>query len=61
MGIGKAVMHNIIAQADSQKKRILLQVFKINVKAQKFYRQLGFIKNFETENHIGMIKASQQF
>ena len=56
LGIGKAVMEKIIERANSEKKLIRLQVFKINIKAQKFYENLGFEKNSETENHIGMKK-----
>ena len=56
LGIGKAVMEKIIERANSEKKLIRLQVFKINIKAQKFYENLGFEKNSDTENHIGMKK-----
>ncbi|MDO6518984.1 GNAT family N-acetyltransferase [Zobellia uliginosa] len=55
-GIGKAVMEKIIERANSEKKLIRLQVFKINIKAQKFYESLGFEKYSEMENHIGMKK-----
>jgi ribosomal protein S18 acetylase RimI-like enzyme len=56
-GIGKAVMEKIIERANSEKKLIRLHVFKINIKAQKFYENLGFKKNSETENHIGIKKT----
>ena len=56
LGIGKAIMEKIIERANSEEKLIRLQVFKINIKAQKFYQNLGFEKNSETENHIGMKK-----
>ena len=56
LGIGKAIMEKIIERANSEEKLIRLQVFKINIKAQKFYQNLGFEKNSDTENHIGMKK-----
>lgn len=56
LGIGKSVMEKIIERANHEKKMIQLQVFKINIKAQKFYKNLGFEKNLETENHIEMKK-----
>ena len=56
LGIGKAIMEKIIERANSEEKLIRLQVFKINIKAQKFYQNLGFEKNSVTENHIGMKK-----
>ncbi|MGY8916458.1 MAG: GNAT family N-acetyltransferase [Flavobacteriales bacterium] len=56
LGIGKAVMENIIEQANSEQKFIQLQVFKINNKARNFYVKLGFEKISETEHHIGMKK-----
>jgi ribosomal protein S18 acetylase RimI-like enzyme len=55
-GIGKEVMEKIIEKADSDKKLVRLQVFKINSKAQKFYHNLGFEITSETENHFEMEK-----
>jgi len=57
-GIGKEVMENIIDRANSGKKLIRLQVFKINFRAQRFYKNFGFIETSETENHIEMKKTS---
>ncbi|MDD3722394.1 MAG: GNAT family N-acetyltransferase [Lutibacter sp.] len=57
LGIGKEVMERIIERANSEKKLIRLQVLKINIKAQRFYRNLGFEKTSDVkENHIGMKK-----
>ncbi|WP_445731857.1 GNAT family N-acetyltransferase [Mariniflexile sp.] len=56
LGIGKEVMEKIIEKANSEKKLIRLQVFKINIKAQKFYGNLGFEKTSEMKNHIEMKK-----
>tara|TARA_R110000868_G_scaffold91812_2_gene254400 strand:- start:14806 stop:15180 length:375 start_codon:yes stop_codon:yes gene_type:complete len=56
LGIGKEVMQKIIERANSEKKLIRLQVFKINIKAQRFYKNFGFKKTSEKENHIGMKK-----
>lgn len=56
LGIGKFVMETIIERANHEQKCIRLQVFKINIKAQKFYKKLGFEKISETENHFAMKK-----
>lgn len=56
LGIGKVVMEKIIEKANFEKKIIRLQVFKINIKAQKFYENFGFEKVSEMENHIEMEK-----
>tara|TARA_R110001583_G_scaffold11973_2_gene53372 strand:- start:47 stop:409 length:363 start_codon:yes stop_codon:yes gene_type:complete len=56
LGIGRMIMERIIERANSVKKPIRLQVFKVNLKAQRFYEKLGFEKISEMENHIGMKK-----
>ena len=56
LGIGKLVMEQIIKRAKTKKKQIRLQVFKINIKAQRFYVNLGFEKISDLENHIEMKK-----
>ena len=56
LGIGKAVMLHIIEIANCERKVIRLQVFKINIKAQNFYKQHGFEIISETEHHIKMRK-----
>ena len=58
LGIGTKIMKSIIKRANSRRKTIRLQVFKINVKAQKFYRNLGFDEISEKEYHIEMKKTS---
>jgi len=58
LGIGTKIMKSIINKADSQKKAILLQVLKINVKAKRFYTNLGFNEISEKEYHIVMEKTS---
>jgi len=57
LGIGKEVMNRIIERANSEKKTIRLKVFSINIKAQKFYINLGFEITSQMENHIGMKKT----
>ncbi|MAZ26703.1 MAG: hypothetical protein CL868_06450 [Cytophagaceae bacterium] len=54
VGIGKIIMQGIITRANYLNRPIRLQVFKINVNAQRFYKRLGFMKISEMENHIGM-------
>lgn len=56
LGIGKEIMERIIERSNSEKIIILLQVFKMNTKALKFYRSLGFEEIFKNENHIEMKK-----
>jgi len=58
LGIGKKIMDRIIKRANSAAKPIRLQVFKVNFKAQRFYKKLGFKKISELENHIGMEKLA---
>ena len=58
MGIGKILMRQIIERANSVNKPIRLQVFKVNLKAQRFYKRLGFEKISEMENHIEMKKTA---
>lgn len=57
LGMGKSIMEKIIERLNYEKKFIRLQVFKINIKAQKFYKNLGFEINLETKNHIEMKKT----
>ena len=56
LGIGEKVMETIIEKADRQEKRIKLQVLKINVRAKKFYENLGLERVSENDDHIGMVK-----
>ena len=41
-GIGKAICNDYISKAAGQKKRIELEVLKLNVNAQRLYKSLGF-------------------
>ena len=56
LGIGNEVMGKIIERANSERKSIHLQVFKINTKAQGFYHNLGFRKISIKDNHIVLQK-----
>jgi len=58
LGIGTNIMKSIINKANSQRKTIRLQIFKINVKAKRFYINLGFNEISEKEHHIVMEKTS---
>ncbi len=58
LGIGRILMEQIIEQANSAKKTIRLQVFKVNLRAQRFYKKLGFEEISDLENHIGMEKTA---
>jgi RimJ/RimL family protein N-acetyltransferase len=53
-GVGTAVLADLIEQARSGNKRIELQVFKVNERAQKLYERLGFRVVGETELHYQM-------
>ncbi|MGC1633253.1 MAG: GNAT family N-acetyltransferase [Gelidibacter sp.] len=54
LGIGTEVMQRMIQKSISEKKVIRLQVFKINIKAQKFYEDLEFKKTSENEFNFEM-------
>ena len=57
-GIGNKVMQSLIARANAAQKPIRLQVFKINVKALRFYTGLGFKNTGEMEHHYNMEKPA---
>ena len=54
LGIGSYLINQIKQKITAQKKQIILQVFKINQKAIKFYAKHGFIKFDESETHFKM-------
>ena len=41
-GIGTKIMQDLIKEAEAKKKRLELEVLKVNSKAQKLYQRLGF-------------------
>ena len=41
-GIGKAICNDYMSKAAEEKKRIELEVLKLNVNAQRLYKSLGF-------------------
>jgi len=41
-GIGKAICNDYISKAAKEKKRVELEVLKLNVNAQRLYKNLGF-------------------
>lgn len=41
-GIGSKIITDFIKQAENEKKRVELEVLKLNVGAQKLYKKLGF-------------------
>jgi ribosomal protein S18 acetylase RimI-like enzyme len=53
--IGSRVMKEIIHTADAEKKSILLQVLKVNSKANAFYERIGFKVYSENEQYYKMI------
>ncbi|WP_299779128.1 GNAT family N-acetyltransferase [uncultured Formosa sp.] len=56
LGIGEFVLDTILLQTIKEKKSVRLQVFKINTKAQQFYRRFGFKSISTSEHHILMEK-----
>lgn len=54
LGIGSYQINQIKQKRSSQKKPIILQVFKINQKAIKFYIKHGFYQYDESETHFKM-------
>ncbi len=50
-GIGKIVMDKVCQEVEAQKCSLQLQVFKINTRAQQFYKRNGFRKIGETPHH----------
>ena len=53
-GIGSEIITNLITLGKSKKLSIELQVLKINIKARKFYKKLGFMEYKKTDTHIKM-------
>jgi len=55
-GIGSMVLKNIIKESEKLKFPIKLEVLKSNVKAQKLYQRMYFIKSGESKSHITLIR-----
>ncbi len=55
-GIGTAICKAYISKATKQKKRIELEVLKINVNAQRLYKSLGFTLTEGDETKYFMVK-----
>jgi len=54
-GIGSKLIRDLIKKGSQENKTIELQVFKVNQRAFKLYRTLGFKLVNETETHYQMI------
>lgn len=52
MGIGKVLIDKICKKAQAKKCNLRLQVFKINIRAQQFYKDNGFYQIGETPHHF---------
>ncbi|MFX0208486.1 MAG: GNAT family N-acetyltransferase, partial [Candidatus Hodarchaeota archaeon] len=57
-GIGSKLIRDLIKRGSQEKKTIELQVFKVNQRAFKLYKKLGFKLVAETETHYQMILQS---
>jgi ribosomal protein S18 acetylase RimI-like enzyme len=51
-GIGSTILTEIINTGKNKKKPIIPGVLKSNIKAQKFYKKLGFIEYDQTDTEI---------
>jgi ribosomal protein S18 acetylase RimI-like enzyme len=57
-GLGTAVMQGILDDAREHHRDIVLSVLKVNVKAQSFYKRLGFTVVEESSSHYRMRRVS---
>ena len=57
-GIGSKLICDLIKKGSQENKTIELQVFKVNQRAFKLYKKLGFQLVAETETHYQMILES---
>ncbi len=53
-GVGSRIVSDLIHRAEASRRRVRLQVFKINHRARALYRRLNFIEVSETEFHVQM-------
>ncbi len=51
-GLGKDIMKDLIKKSKRKKKKIVLKTFKINERANNFYRKLSFKLTGEDENYF---------
>jgi len=54
-GIGTKLINDLISEARIANRPVKLHVLKINERAQKLYKKLGFINEDESETHVKMI------
>jgi RimJ/RimL family protein N-acetyltransferase len=54
-GIGSKLIRDLIKRGSQENKSIELQVFKVNQRAFKLYRTLGFKLVAETKTHLQMV------
>jgi len=54
-GIGGSLLKKIIKKAISEKKRLSLQVLKVNTKAISLYKKLGFLIEGQNDTHYFMV------
>ncbi|MCW3110446.1 MAG: Histone acetyltransferase and related acetyltransferase, partial [Segetibacter sp.] len=55
-GIGSYIIQDLLKKAESEKKRLELEVLRVNTKAQKLYKRLGFMMEEKDENKFLMYK-----
>ena len=53
-GIGSAILRDLIDRARADRKALRLRVLRENARAQRLYRQLGFVVAGETPTHLLM-------
>jgi len=53
-GLGRKLLESVIASGKEQSRRIVLEVFKINHEAKKFYERYGFDVEGETASSYVM-------
>jgi ribosomal protein S18 acetylase RimI-like enzyme len=61
-GIGSSILKELIDKAQSEKKRLELEVLRVNTDAQRLYKRLGFIMTEKDDQKYFMYKEvlSQQ-
>lgn len=60
LGFGTQIIQHIIEECEITKRAIRLKVFKINERAIKFYKKIGFNQINETDLHFEMAKTVKQ-